>query len=48
MGLPVDRKTAEGRFNARLILRGYATLVDEMHDLVPVPHRAHELAVSFQ
>jgi hypothetical protein len=34
MGVPVDRNSADGRFHARLFLRGYATLLDEMRETV--------------
>jgi Domain of unknown function (DUF6538) len=32
--VPVDRETADGRFYARMILRGHATLLDEMRETI--------------
>ncbi|MCX7322647.1 MAG: hypothetical protein NT113_25310 [Hyphomicrobiales bacterium] len=34
IGVPVDRETADGRFYARMILRGHATLLDEMRETI--------------
>jgi hypothetical protein len=34
INVPVDRETADGRFYARMILRGYATLLDEMRETI--------------
>jgi hypothetical protein len=34
INVPVDRETADGRFYARMILRGHATLLDEMRETV--------------
>jgi hypothetical protein len=34
LSLPVDRNTADGRFYARMILRGHATLLDEMRETI--------------
>ena len=32
--VPVDRETADGRFYARMILRGHATLLEEMRETI--------------
>jgi hypothetical protein len=32
INVPVDRETADGRFYARMMLRGHATLLDEMRE----------------
>ena len=38
INVPVDRETADGRFYARMILRGHATLLDEMRQtLAAIP-----------
>jgi hypothetical protein len=34
INVPVDRETADGRFYARMILRGHATLLDEMRETI--------------
>jgi hypothetical protein len=39
--VPVDRETADGRFYARMILRGHATLLDEMRETIAgIPKQA--------
>lgn len=47
IGVSIDRTTAEGRLLARTVLRGYATLLDEMHQVVAdIPRQAQAAATK--
>jgi len=46
MGVTIDRTTADGRLLARTALRGYSTLLDELHEAVADIPRQAQAAVA--
>lgn len=46
IGIPIDRATPDGRLLARTVLRGYATLLDELNEAVADIPRQAQAAVA--